>query len=222
MSAPTARLELDHVIVFTVPGAPVVDRLVEAGFAAGTPNNHPGQGTANRRVFFANAFLEFLFPTDREALASDLVAPTGLLPRFGDGCPLGAVLRTVHGQSPPFPTWDFRPPYLPDGVSIAMAASSNVSAEPLIAIIPFGRRPDGLPSERAQSLDHPAGPRSIRSARLAGPWPEPVSAALTALGAVPGVTVARQPDYDVRVFLEPGEGGHTLDLRPDAPILMSW
>ena len=82
-------LELDHLIVFTDPGAPVVDHLERAGFRAGTANDHPGQGTANRRVFFANAYMEFVFVTDPDALASPLVVPTGLEPgwRPAEACP---------------------------------------------------------------------------------------------------------------------------------------
>jgi len=214
--------ELSHLLVFTIPGAPVVDRLARAGLLTGTPNDHPGQGTANRRVFFANAYVEFLFPTDKDALASELVTPTGLGPRFRGGCPLGAALRGAAGESPSFPTWHYRPPYLPEGASILMASSSGVAQEPLIFVVPFGQRPDLLPSDRAQPLDHPAGPRSIRSILLAGPWPVPPSPALEALAAVPDITVRNQVDYHVQVVLTPGPGNTVLDLRPDAPMVVSW
>ena len=200
----------------------MVDRLAGAGFLTGTPSDHPGQGTANRRVFFANAYLEFLFPTDPDALASHLVAPTGIGPRFRGGCPLGAALRGVAGQSPSFPTWQYRPPYLPKGASILMATSSGVAQEPLIAVVPFGQRPDRWSPDRAQPLDHPAGVRLIRSVRWAGPWPVPPSPALEALAAVPDVTVATEGEYHVHVVLYPGPGNQFLDLRPDVPMLVSW
>jgi hypothetical protein len=110
----TMEHELDHVLFFTSPGAPVVDRLVRAGFREGSRNTHPGQGTANRRLFFANAYLEFPFPVEHAELRSALVEPTGILARFEGGCPLGVALRsTVPGPHAPFPTWDFTPPYLP-------------------------------------------------------------------------------------------------------------
>lgn len=49
------RFELDYVFVCTTPGAPEADKLVRLGFHEGPPNQHPGQGTANRRFPLAKA-----------------------------------------------------------------------------------------------------------------------------------------------------------------------
>lgn len=216
-------LEVDHLILFTAPGAPVVDRVAEAGFREGSHNAHAGQGTANRRVFFANAYLEFLFVVDREALDSPLIAPTGLAGRFTGGCPFGLVLRPARpGASAPFPTWSFTPPYLPDGTDIAMAASSLLTDEPLVAVIGFGGRPDSASRRARPALDHPAGPRSIRGLLLCGPWPEPPSPALTAVAAMPGVTLAGNDRYNVEVTLGDGPGHQMLDLRSDAALSLRW
>jgi hypothetical protein len=48
---------LDHLFICTSSGAPEAERLAEFGLIEGTPNCHPGQGTANRRFFFHNAML---------------------------------------------------------------------------------------------------------------------------------------------------------------------
>ena len=40
--------EIDHVLIFTCAGAPEADRLIVFGLSEGSPNRHPGQGTANR------------------------------------------------------------------------------------------------------------------------------------------------------------------------------
>ncbi len=45
-------IELDHFFILTDPGAPQAELLTEIGLVEGTPNDHPGQGTANRRFFF--------------------------------------------------------------------------------------------------------------------------------------------------------------------------
>jgi hypothetical protein len=58
------NLELDHVFILVEPGAQAVDRLLEQGFQEGSRNTHPGQGTANRRIYFANGMLEFLWVRD--------------------------------------------------------------------------------------------------------------------------------------------------------------
>ena len=61
-------VELDHVFICSEVGAPGADRLVAFGLAEGTPNVHPGQGTANRRCFFHDAMLELVWVHDgREA-----------------------------------------------------------------------------------------------------------------------------------------------------------
>jgi len=54
------QIELDHLFVCTAPGAPEAERLVQFGLREGPPNQHPGQGTANRRFTFANAMIELV------------------------------------------------------------------------------------------------------------------------------------------------------------------
>ena len=46
------NLELDHVFILVEPEAMVADLLIAKGFKEGTRNQHPGQGTSNRRFFF--------------------------------------------------------------------------------------------------------------------------------------------------------------------------
>jgi Glyoxalase-like domain len=212
-------LELDHVILFTAPGAPVVDRLVEAGFREGSRNTHPGQGTANRRVFFVNAFLEFLYVTDAAALQSPTIAPTALAARFAGGCPLGLVLRPRYPGAPiPFPTWSFRPPYLPDGVDIAVATTTP--DQPFVAVIGFGGRPEAMPPERAEPLRHPAGAAAVRHVVLCGPRIGGPSAVLAG-AAAPVIGVEQDVRWTTEVTLDvPGTG--RLDLRPDAPLVLHW
>lgn len=71
-------IELDHVFVCVAAGAPEGNRLTTFGLIEGTPNSHPGQGTANRRFFFRNAMLELLYVHDEREARSPLVAPTRL------------------------------------------------------------------------------------------------------------------------------------------------
>ena len=59
-------LQLDHFFILTEAGAPQADFLVDIGMVEGTTNDHPGQGTANRRFFFENTALELLYIRDAE------------------------------------------------------------------------------------------------------------------------------------------------------------
>src|SRR5260370_8136635 len=58
------RVELDHLFVCATPGAPEAEKLVKFGLHEGSPNQHPGQGTANRRFAFVNAMIELLWVID--------------------------------------------------------------------------------------------------------------------------------------------------------------
>jgi hypothetical protein len=71
-------VELDRAFVCTALDAPEADLLVAFGLAEGTPNTHPGQGTANRRFYFRNAMLELVWVRDEREARSPLVAPTRL------------------------------------------------------------------------------------------------------------------------------------------------
>jgi hypothetical protein len=68
--APMA-FQLDHVFILCDRGAPEADALVRLGIREGSGNTHPGQGTACRRFFFSNVYLELLWVEDAaEAAAS--------------------------------------------------------------------------------------------------------------------------------------------------------
>jgi hypothetical protein len=47
-------IKLHHFFIIAEPGAPEADLLSGIGLIEGTRNDHPGQGTANRRFFFMN------------------------------------------------------------------------------------------------------------------------------------------------------------------------
>lgn len=47
-----SAFEIDHLFIASQPGAPEIEEVLALGFLEGTPNVHPGQGTANRRIFF--------------------------------------------------------------------------------------------------------------------------------------------------------------------------
>ena len=97
--------ELDHLFVCVSPGAPEAGRLIQLGLMEGPPNTHPGQGTANRRFFFANAMLELLWVADAAEAQSEMAAPTKLWERWserGSGASPGDPASSGRGSPPPF------------------------------------------------------------------------------------------------------------------------
>jgi len=153
-------VELDHLFTFTSISAPEVERLVKFGLSEGQPNTHPGQGTACRRFFFHNAYLEFVWVHDEQEAASAWVRPLGFIERSRyqptGASPFGIILRPSQGMADqaqlPFATWALRPPYLPEPLKLDVAENSADTAEPLLFYMSFGNRADSYPRERRQPL----------------------------------------------------------------------
>lgn len=220
-------IELDHLFIAVEPGAPEIESLLGLGLREGTPNAHPGQGTANRRIFFRNAMLELIWLVDAAEARSDAVRQTHLFERCARAkpnvCPFGICVRRA-GQNPAalhFATWEYRPPYAPQ-VSIPMAHNAAALAEPLIFATPWGGRPDQAPPQRRQPLDHPAGVDELSRLVLHTPSAAPPSDALGALVASGLLTVEPAARYALRLVFDEGRRGRTLSLAPALPLVLSW
>jgi hypothetical protein len=115
------NLKLHHIFICTSAGAPEAQFLLNAGLVEGSGKTHPGQGTANRRFFFDSGYLELLWVHDEREARSELTAPTKLWERWagrdGEANPFGLCFSSAQGvdPDPPFPAWQYRPAYLPDG-----------------------------------------------------------------------------------------------------------
>src|SRR5215471_7840546 len=163
------RIELDHLFVCTAPGAPEAEQLVQFGLREGPPNQHPGQGTANRRFAFANAMIELLWVSDAAEAQSDGARRTLLWERWsereGRACPFGICLRPDDSQAtePPFPAWEYHPPYLPEPLCLHIGEAGV--EEPMWVYLNFMLR-----AQRQQWFsDHPIGIREIAGLTLVTP-----------------------------------------------------
>lgn len=223
--------ELDHMFVFTGAGAPEAELLVAFGLSEGAPNVHPGQGTANRRFFFRNAMLELLWVRDEREARSPPIAPARLPERWryrSTGySPFGLCLRpserdTPTGPALPFGTWEYRPPYLPPGTHIDVAAGTAAS-EPMVFATPYGGRPDAFPEGRRQPLVHPRGLGEITGLCITLPkGEEPMSGAVRALCRAGVVAFEAGGDHLAEIEFDRGSRGLSADLRPDLPLRLRW
>ncbi len=216
---------VDHVFVCCAEGAPEADALVALGLVEGSPNTHPGQGTACRRFFFANAYLELFWVADAEEARSDMVRPTRLWDRWsqrGRGAsPFAIVLRPADGDTatrPPFESDSYRPEYMPPGATIEMARGTLLS-EPEIFYLGFQRDRARLGKE---PIDHEPPLRYLKRVTV---W-TPVSAAASSPAAR---TLAEAGLFDLRhgeahlmeLAFDDARRGHA-DLRPDLPLVLRW
>lgn len=221
-------VEVDHVFVNASVGGPEGQRLIDLGLVEGSSIRHPGQGTANRRFFFANAMLELIW-VENGAEARSEAEPARRLHlwerwsgRDGAACPFGVCLRPCAGQSDvaPFPAWEYRPTYSPSGLPVAN--NSTVDAEPLVFYIPVHRRMDTAPPDQRQPYVHALPIRELTAVRIFAPSAATPSAAMLAAmrsGAF-SFEPAAQPLLELGFDGE--RQGQRADLRPDLPLILLW
>ena len=214
--------------VCTARDAPEAERLHALGLVEGTPNVHRGQGTANRRFFFANAMLELLWVHDEIEAASDLVSRTGLLERWrgraGPACGFGFCFRTsaVPSAPTPFATWDYHPPYLPPALGIPVATNSRILSEPMLFCSPMGGRPDAAPLARRQPLHHGLGIQELTGTALVTPHAERPSPELGAAVEAGLLALRRGREYRLELTFDRARRGGEVDLGPDLPLVLRW
>ena len=213
---------VDHVFVCCEEGAPEADALVGLGLVEGTPNTHAGQGTACRRFFFANAYLELIWVSDPEEARSELVRPTRLWDRWsqrGQGAsPFAIVLRPADGDAevkPPFESDSYRPEYMPAGATIEIARGTLLS-EPEIFFLGFQRDRARLGRE---PIDHGPPLRNLKRVTVWTPAePSPPARAI----ADTGLFDLRHGDAHLMELAFADARRGQADLRPDLPLVLRW
>nr|WP_315248540.1 VOC family protein [uncultured Duganella sp.] len=210
-------MQIDHIFIRATHGAPEAEALRAFGVTEGSGNVHPGQGTANRRFFFANGFLELLWIANAVEVASPLTAPTRLRERLSagsDASPFGICMRAADASTgtftAAFPIFDYKPSYLPPHMSIGIASATALS-EPMWFYLAGGKSPPSPP-------EHAAGISRITAVRCTQPSTANLSAA--ALGS--GVSFAEGKQHLLEISFDDAARGLTYDFRPDLPLIFKY
>lgn len=186
------RFEIDHLFMFIEPDGPEIDALRRLGFTETYRRAHPGQGTANVCFAFDNLYLELLWLTSEAEARSPAIARTRLWERSQwrrlGTCPFGIAVRGDLASAG-VPVWDYRPPYLPPDMGIAVATDSDDPMQPMLFVSPGREAPRDWPAERRGRLQRDAGWGEARGLvlRLAAGVAD--SAALVSLAAATGLTL---------------------------------
>lgn len=197
-------MELDHVFFFVPPGGGALRReLAQRGWNETYERAHVGQGTANVCYAFDNAFLELIWLTDEAEARSAAIRRTGLLQRAQwrslGTCPVGIAYRLTSEEAAPFETWDFRPPYLPQGMSIPMAVETEDPHRALVFQSPGRDAPAAWPASRQNGLQRSSG-RTRLALEIPHGWVGTLESQLK--------TVVRFVDLDhARVLVHDDRGG---------------
>ena len=215
--------EVDHVFVCCAVGAPEAEELRRLGLQEGSPNTHPGQGTACRRFIFDNAYLELLWVSNQQEAQSETVRPTRLWERWrhrGEAaCPFGLVLRgaTVDAFQPPFPIWEYRPSYFPPDVAIGIARDTALS-EPAVFCFTVG----GGAWRSGEGVTHDIPVSELTGITIRGPSTATLSPAVAAVQESGIVAIQHADQYLMELEFDLGRRGDLADLRPTLPLVLRW
>jgi hypothetical protein len=212
------KVEFDHLFVCTASGAPEAERLVQFGFREGPRNQHPGQGTANRRFAFANAMIELLWVNDAKEAQSQSTRRTLLWERWSGrqarACRFGICV--APGRPSRLQSAVFRV-----GISSILLARSSFHAyrgcgvvEPMWIYLSFMRR-----SHREQQfIEHPIGAREITALTLTTPASLLSIASQTIIES--GILSTRTgTEYLLEIEFDNNRRRHQFDLRPHLPLI---
>jgi hypothetical protein len=204
-------LEVDHVFIACAPGAPEADTLLQLGLVEGSPNTHPGQGTANRRFFFANFMLELLWVAD--AAEAERCSHRG-----PEVSPFGILFRTTGDADSraPFRTWSYHPSYLPPDLAIEVAEGTSLQ-EPELFYLPFlrgARSPTPGPTSHSWALGRVRG-LSVGVRSRSG-----LSEASRATEQLGLLTYFESREHVLEIHFQ-GPFPKRIDLRPVLPVVLS-
>ncbi len=214
---------LDHVFILCSTGAPEAAALTRLGLTEGSPNTHQGQGTACRRFFFRNAYLELLWVSDVEEAQSPLSRATRLFDRWSarqsGASPFGVVLRPSGAGSgvPPFVSWTYRPAYLPSTLALDVAVGTLLSEPELFY---FGL-PRGPGDAREQPTEHAAPLHEVTSLSISVAGPPTAAVRATEATGLVSFPAAAEP-LMVLGFAGGEQEAGSADFRPELPLVLRW
>lgn len=209
-------IELDHVFILCDPGAPQAALLTEAGLVEGPPNHHPGQGSANRRFFFANTVLELIYLVDMEETDREPARGLRLKNRWLDASasPFGLIVRRDNANAPPpFPGWRYYPEYFEDRKFFIVGENSDLLQEPLCICMP-----DRMPANAGKP--RPRNPTMRLSGLRVCVPAEQISPTLAKVAGCPGVAIEPGQPHLLELYFGDSGEDQEIDFRPDLPLLV--
>ena len=211
-------IELDHFFVLTSPGAPQAELLSEFGLTEGNPNDHPGQGTANRRFFFSNSMLELIYIRDAKEAVNGSGSRLRFLERVDDvnASPFGLIFKTGRGAAgTPFPGWRYYPDYLDAGRYFYVGQNSDLLEEPLCVYVPFD-----LPLSANQPQQVEPYTR-ITELRVIVPILRP-SSVLETISKSECVSLQSEEAHRLEIVFNEEKQSQHKDFRPELPLIIRW
>ena len=211
-------IELDHFLILTGPGAPLAELVCDIGLTEGPRNDHPGQGTANRRFFFSNSALELLYVRDANEAANGRGSRMCIVERANntDASPFGLIVKeTGEPTNVPFPGWRYCPEYFRTDQCFHVGENSGLLEEPLCICMPRN-----APLLDAQlKLVNPQ--MVVTELRISVPVIRP-SATLEAVADCDRIALRLNEPHRMEIVFNDAEEGKSIDMTPELPLVIRW
>jgi len=213
------NITLDHVFIMVEPGAKVADRLLEHGFKEGAGNTHPGQGTANRRFYFANGMLEFIWVQD----ANEARNGPGKNLLFSErakeltASPFGVIFvphKDSNNPDMPFPGWHYQPAYFPPPKGFHVGSNSHNIAEPLCFY--FSLHHPGVPKPQPHR-----NPQTMSQVTISTTSTD-TEGVLELASQADRLSIRSGQEHLMEITLNHHASGRTEDYRPALPLILHW
>ncbi len=221
-------LELDHVFVCVPNELEVTDILVEFGLNLSARRIHKGQGTANRCVYFNNAYLELLLHNDEKDLQSQSVQPVSLWERMHwrktGASPFGVAFRFVKDtkQDIPLETWSYHAPFLPDGAIIPIVTPFNSIQEPLVFLSLVTKAPIEKDLVHLPALENRGSRHTLTQVRITTSYCHQFSRQLQWFNDQNLISIVKGAEHHAELEWDNRKQGQILDFRPILPLSISW
>lgn len=226
-------MKIDHIFIFTHQAEQVASTLRRFGLSEGSANVHSGQGTACRRFYFQNAYLELAWVMNEDEVKNPVLERTKLWERsqyeLTTYCPFGLCFRTDQqtGHSIRLlfeDSWQYHSIYLPEGHYANIASNEDFSAEPMLFEMPFfGLAPKDYPVAKQQPLTHAKGYQELTKVTLTLPVPlNDLSPAMKKVLHERIVDISWGEAYRVALEFDHGNQGEQQDFTGLIPLMITW
>lgn len=160
-------MEIDHLFIFSDSPQAAAEQLLALGLTEGSSRVHPSQGTANRKFYFENFFLEILWLHDEAEISSPLLLPTRLGERARyattGASPYGLCLVNTPDTDPVFAAaLAYQPLYFPAGLPIVVLPHAHNPSLPWTFRLPF----KGPKAAITEPMQHRAGLQRLTHAHF--------------------------------------------------------
>jgi hypothetical protein len=101
-------------------------------------------------------------------------------------------------------------------------ARAACPAERMLFAIPFGRRPDAVPPQRREPVEHPIGVREIMGVRVTLARGGALTPPLHAAEQLGIATFIRNTEHLMDLSFDEALRGESADFRPELPLVLRW